>query len=91
MAAEGWAIVIGAFFSGLTGLLLATLPLILQLRKNEEQERKNAVVTAANTVALVNGSVAGPAVAAALDVLAPGLGELGSDRPDDERDGRVGD
>lgn len=52
MEAEGWVLVIGAFFSGLTGLLVATLPLLFQLRRNERVTRENVVETKANTVAL---------------------------------------
>lgn len=52
MDATGWTLIIGAFFSGLTGLLVATIPLILQMRSNQKSIRTNTVAAAANTVAL---------------------------------------
>lgn len=76
MAPEGWAIVIGAFFSGLTGLLLATLPLVLQLRKNEAATKENAVSTKANTVALVEGGTNGHLQPPPLERVAAAVGAL---------------
>jgi len=81
MDPAGWAVVIGAFFAGLTGLLVATLPLLLQLRKNAATTAVNARATALNTVALVNGAGEVRAEVPAAERVAAAVGALSMTDP----------